>query len=57
MITATVVAMFASAWGIYEKSMSGIPVGKLAIGLLVLLLVLGLLGFLKRESAAKKEST
>ena len=53
MIVATVVAMLASAWGIYEKSMYGFPIGKAAIGLLVLLLVLGLLGFLKRESAAK----
>tara|TARA_R110002049_G_scaffold72490_3_gene187300 strand:+ start:76754 stop:78424 length:1671 start_codon:yes stop_codon:yes gene_type:complete len=53
MILATTVAMLASAWGIHEKSMYGFPIGKFAIGLLVLLLVLGLLGFLKRESAAK----
>ena len=53
MIFATAVAMLASAWGIHEKSMYGFPIGKFAIGLLVLLLVLGLMGFLKRESAAK----
>jgi hypothetical protein len=52
MIFATGVAMSASIWGIYGKSMYGFPIGNVAIGLLVVLLVLGLMGFLKRESAA-----
>jgi Mn2+/Fe2+ NRAMP family transporter len=53
MITATGVAMAGSIWGIYGKSVFGFPIGNVAIGALVLLLVLGLLGFMKRESAAK----
>ena len=50
MIVATVVAGFASAWGLADKQMYGFPIGNVALGCLVVLLVLGVVGFLGKQS-------
>lgn len=54
MLFATLVAGFASAWGLYEKSLYGFPLGKVALGLLVVLLVVGVISFARKEAAAKR---
>jgi Mn2+/Fe2+ NRAMP family transporter len=54
MVVATLVAGFASAWGLYEKSLYGFPLGKVALGLLVGLLLVGLISFARKEAAAKR---
>ncbi len=49
MLLATGVSLFASCWGLFDKQVAGIPIGKLALALLVLLLVLGVFGFVKKN--------
>lgn len=50
MLFATAVAGFGSAWGLIGKDMYGFPIGNVALACLVLLLVLGLVGFLRKQS-------
>lgn len=50
MLFATVVAGFASAWGLIGKKMFGFPIGSLALLGLGLLLVIGLVGFFKKQA-------
>ena len=54
MISATVIAGFASAWGLYGKSMYGFPIGNAALGLIAVMLILGGIGFMQKESASKQ---
>lgn len=61
MVFATVVAGFASAWGLRGKSMKlpfdmSLPIGNLAIGALVVLLMIGLYGFLSRQAEYKNDT-
>jgi len=46
MVTATGIATFGSIWAIKDKKFGDFPVGKVGIGILALLFVLGLAGFL-----------
>ena len=57
MIPATVIAGFASAWGLFGKMMFGFPIGNVALGVLAILLVLGLVGFLGKQSEHKNDTT
>ncbi|MEM1068318.1 MAG: divalent metal cation transporter [Planctomycetota bacterium] len=62
MLIATGVAGFASAWGLYGKAMKvkgvEIPLGKIALGVLAVMLVLGIVSFFSKEAAhAKRTST
>jgi Mn2+/Fe2+ NRAMP family transporter len=50
MTLATLVAAAGSIWGIRDKVVAGIPIGSIGIGLLAVLGVVGLVGFLRRES-------
>ena len=54
MLLATGVSLFASCWGLVDKKLAGFPIGLVAIGLLVVLLVVGVLGFI---SKGKSNST
>ncbi|TWU02391.1 divalent metal cation transporter [Stieleria varia] len=50
MIPATFVALFGSAWGLMGKTMGeSFPIGNIALGVLAVMLVLGVLGFLKKQ--------
>lgn len=54
MTVATLAAGFGSAWGLFGKKMDlpsypGFPIGNVALGALVVLLVLGLVGFLGKQ--------
>lgn len=49
MIFATVVATGASIWGIWAKKFAGIPFGKIGVAILVVMFIVGTLGFLKNE--------
>ncbi len=53
MITATTVASAASVWGLYEKKLYGFELGKTALAALVVLLVIGMVSFARKEAAAK----
>ena len=59
MLSATCVAGFASAWGLYGKTMTiwgqQIPLGNIALGALAVMLVIGVVGFLLKESAHSKQ--
>jgi Mn2+/Fe2+ NRAMP family transporter len=50
MTLATLVAAAGSIWGIRDKVVAGIPIGSIGIGLLAVLGVVGLVGFLRREA-------
>lgn len=52
MISATVVSGFASAWGLYAKKMFGFPIGLVALGALAVLLIIGFVSFLQKQSKA-----
>lgn len=54
MLLATLVAGFASAWGLYNKSIGWFPLGKAALGALIVLLIVGLISFISKENAAKR---
>jgi Mn2+/Fe2+ NRAMP family transporter len=58
MLLAIAVATFGSAWGLYDKTFgeSKIPLGKYALGGLVVLLVVGLLSFALKERAARQQA-
>ena len=62
MITATVVAGFASVWGLIGKPLSikgmpfDVPIGNIALGVLAVMLVLGVISFVAKESAHAKSS-
>ncbi len=49
MLIATCTAGFASAWGLLGRSMFGFPLGNVAFGALVILLLLGLISFLSKH--------
>jgi hypothetical protein len=51
MAVATLVAAAGSIWGIRDKVVAGVPIGGIGIGLLAVLGVVGLVGFLRREAA------
>lgn len=53
---ATSIATFASIWGIWNKSFNGIPMGKIGVGILVVLLIVGISGFLSKERKAKADA-
>ncbi len=50
MLFATLIAGFTSAWGLIGKDVYGFPIGNVALAGLVLLLVIGLVGFLRKQS-------
>ncbi|MEM7011192.1 MAG: divalent metal cation transporter, partial [Verrucomicrobiota bacterium] len=50
--TATVVATFGSIWGIWGKAFAGIPFGKIGVAVLVVLFIVGTLGYIKNEKKA-----
>ncbi len=52
MSLATLVAMFGSAWGMIGKSVSGFPIGNVALGILITLAVIGLVSFAARNRHA-----
>ncbi|MGB7345538.1 MAG: divalent metal cation transporter [Pirellulaceae bacterium] len=54
MFVATVVAGFGSAWGLFGKSMGSFPIGNIALGVLVVLLIVGLVGFLGKQAEHKR---
>jgi Mn2+/Fe2+ NRAMP family transporter len=54
MLFATLVAGFGSAWGLIGKQMYGFPIGNVALAGLVLLLVIGLVGFYGKQSEHAK---
>ncbi|MDF1813178.1 MAG: divalent metal cation transporter [Verrucomicrobiales bacterium] len=54
MVISTSVATFASIWALKDKSGFGIPFGKIGIGVLVLLFVVGTVGFLGHNKKADK---
>lgn len=49
MIPATLIAGFASAWGLYEKKMFGFPIGNVALGILAAMLIMGIIGFVQKQ--------
>lgn len=55
MIVATAVATVGSIWFIKDKAVSGIPAGKIGIGVLVVLFVLGTIGFASKTAKAKAD--
>ncbi|MEZ6137454.1 MAG: divalent metal cation transporter [Pirellulaceae bacterium] len=46
---ATAVALFGSCWGMLDKSVAGFPIGKVMFGALVVLLLLGIVGFISKN--------
>ena len=52
MILGTVVSSFASAWGLYGKTMFGFPIGIVALVFLAILLIIGFVSFLQKQSKA-----
>ena len=57
MVAATGVAGFASVWGLINRKMFGFPIGNVALGLLGVLLLLGLIGFLQKQFEFKNDSS
>ena len=55
MVFATLIAGFASAWGLMGKTMYGFPIGNSALGLLAVMLLLGLVGFLQKEFGSRHQ--
>ncbi|MDG2223855.1 MAG: divalent metal cation transporter [Rubripirellula sp.] len=59
MFSATCIAGFASAWGLYGRNMTiaekKIPLGNYALGALAVMLVIGIVGFLLKEAAHAKQ--
>ena len=54
MVIATLIASFASVWGLWSKvyktdSGGVIPAGKIGIGIIAILLIVGVLGFIKNS--------
>ena len=49
MIVSTTIATFGSCWAIWNKSLGGLPAGKIGVGFLALLFVVGTFSFLKNE--------
>lgn len=49
MVIATLVASFGSVWGLLEKNYGTFPIGKVALSGLVVLLVIGVISFLKKN--------
>jgi hypothetical protein len=56
MLFATAVATFGSVWGLYNRSAFGFPIGNVALGALVVLLIVGVGSFISKEKAAGKAS-
>ena len=56
-IFTTLVAGFASAWGLRGKQMGSFPIGNIALGLLAVLLVLGIVGFLGKQAEHKNDTS
>lgn len=52
MAVATLIATAGSCWAIYTKELGGLPVGKIGIGFLALLIIVGTTSFLKNEKKA-----
>lgn len=53
---ATLVASFGSIWGMMDKQLYGFPIGKVALGVLALLMVLGIISFISKNSKAPAEA-
>ena len=51
--SATLIALFASGWGLYGKKLGGFPIGNVALGALTLLLLFGTGSFLVKRNAAE----
>ncbi len=49
---ATLIALFGSCWVLMNKNLYGFPIGKVAIAALVVLLLLGIISFLKKNQQA-----
>jgi Mn2+/Fe2+ NRAMP family transporter len=56
MLIATTVATFGSVWALKDKNLGSIPAGKIGIALLIILFILGWVGFLKKSSRAKAQA-
>ena len=50
MVIATVLATIGSIWGIKDKTLNGFAFGKLGIGVLILLFIIGIIGFISRNN-------
>lgn len=59
MVIATIVATAGSVWAIWNKNLNfgetSIPVGKIGVGILVVLMILGTLGFIKNSKKAASD--
>ncbi len=53
MLVATLVAGFGSAWGMIGKSAFGLPIGSMALGVLILLAIVGILSFVRKNQSAR----
>lgn len=53
---ATLVASFGSIWGMMDKQLYGFPIGKVALGVLALLMVLGIISFISKNRKAPAEA-
>jgi hypothetical protein len=54
MSVATLVALFASAWGLYGKRLGSFPIGNAALLLLAVLLLVGVGSFFKKNRISSK---
>ncbi len=54
MIIATSLATLGSVWGIKDKSLGGVPVGIIGIGVLLILFIIGIVGFISRNNRPAK---
>lgn len=54
---ATVVASFGSIWGMMDKNLYGFPIGKVALCVLALLMVLGIISFISKNSQAATQAS
>ncbi len=49
---ATLIASFGSVWGMMDKTLGWFPIGKVALGVLALLMILGIISFLQKNSSS-----
>ena len=48
-VYATALATVGSVWAIKGKALGGVPVGKIGIGVLVFLFIVGIVGYMQKE--------
>ncbi len=54
MIIATSLATLGSVWGIKDKSLGSVPVGRIGIAVLLILFIIGIVGFISRNNRPAK---